>query len=750
MIPYILYAALILTACFIFYKLLLQKETFFHLNRMILLSCMVLAFSLPLIKIPEQLSFRKTPAPINIFAPVSETTIQENIIESINQKVSTTVVQPLENNKTINFEQVMQWLVYLYWFGVVIFGFNFLMQACILLYKAYSRPVIIDGKFRIVEITVDKAPCPFANNIFINPEKYDWETYNQVLLHEKIHIEQRHTFDLLLAEIVIIFQWFNPFAWAWRKELESNLEYYTDESLLQHNTVEKESYQMSLLKVAAPHFPLSLTTNYNQSLLKKRLIMMNAKKSNVHTIWKYFFLLPLMILFVCLFNEKNSYGQKSTAKSNAEKLSNIGNEIKTEGVWFATIKNDKVNFQFKSDDDENSFNGNSFLLSEFKDLPIDKTGNFSVARDAGTMEFKGKFEGNKGMGDYKFVPNKQYAEQMRKDGVDMKSKEDAVVFFMLNIKNSYVQMLKQNGYKNISKEDIIPLVALNVDEAYITSIKKILPGIGLENLVPFKSLGVDKAFIEQITKAGYKNLSADKIITFKAQGIDGKYIDDYKNVTKNTLGSTDDNLNEQQDKLNAQQNELNDQQNKLSEEQAKIDETQVRDDEKISATQKRSKDDDSDDDIIAMKALGIDQAYIKSMKDVGYINISNEDIIGFKALGITADYVKSFKNAGIKIKPENITGYKALGITADYIKSFSSAGFKNIKPDDFGGLKAMNVTAEMVKEYKALGFTDSNFDNILGAKAIGATPDYIKRMKAKGHNFKTLDKYISLKALLVD
>ncbi len=737
MIPYILYAAIILTACFIFYKLLLQKETFFHLNRIVLLSCMALAFSLPLIKIPEQLSFRKTPAQINVVAPVSETTMQENIIQSINQKVSTHVVQPLENNKRINFEQVMDWLVYLYWFGVILFGFNFLMQACILLYKAYSRPVIIDGKFRIVEITGDKAPCSFANNIFINPEKYDWETYNQVLLHEKIHIEQKHTLDLLLAEIVIIFQWFNPFAWAWRKELESNLEYYTDESLLQHNTVEKESYQMSLLKVAAPHFPLSLTTNYNQSLLKKRLIMMNAKKSNLHTIWKYFFLLPLMVLFVCVFNETIVYGQKQTGKNNGEKQIHIGNEMKNEGVWFATIKNDKINFQFKSDDDENSFSGNSFLLSELKDLPVGKTGNFSLTRDAGTLEFTGKFEGTKGMGNYKFIPNKQYEEKMLKDGVDIKSNEDAIVFFMLNIKNTYVQMLKQNGYKNISKEDIIPLAALNVDEAYITSIKQVMPEINIENLVPFRSLGVDKAFIEEITKAGYKNLSPDRIITLKAQGIDGKYIADYKNATKNNMGSLDNKLNAQQDKLNEQQDLLNEQQNKLSEEQAKIDEN-------------AEKNDDGHDDIIAMKALGIDQAYINSFKEVGYIKISNADIIGFKALGITADYVKSFKNAGIKIKPENITGYKALGITADYIKSFSSAGFKNINPDDFGGLKAMNVTPEMVKEYQGLGFTDANFDNILGAKAIGATPDYIKRMKAKGHNFKTLDKYISLKAVMVD
>ena len=58
------------------------------------------------------------------------------------------------------------------------------------------------------------------------------------------------TADLLLAEMAIIFQWFNPFAWLYRKELENNLEYLTDNQLLQHKSVEKTNYQLSLLKVA--------------------------------------------------------------------------------------------------------------------------------------------------------------------------------------------------------------------------------------------------------------------------------------------------------------------------------------------------------------------------------------------------------------------------------------------------------------------------------------------------------------------
>ena len=667
MIPYILYSALILTACLVFYKLLLQKETFFHLNRFVLLSCMALAFILPLVPVPQQLSFRK----IAVEKPVvvAKTSVKANITPAIKeQPVQPTLIE--ETQQVINVESVTRVLVYLYWFGVIVFALNFLMQAIILLYRAYSTSVIQDGKFRIVEITGDKAPCSFANNIFINPEKYEWETYNQILLHEKIHIEQKHTVDLLLAEIVLIFQWFNPFAWQWRKTLEINLEFLTDDQMLQQDVVEKESYQFSLLKVAAPQFPLSLTTNYNQSLLKKRIIMMNSKKSNVHTTWKYFFLVPIMVLFACLFNQPAAQSQTLASKEKQEKKSNIQGGMETEGSWFATIKGETVNIQFKSD--ENNSNS-TFQLNEFKDFPKDKQGTFTLTREAGTMTFTGKFEGNSGMGTYKFTANKEYRTAMSKEGIDLEDDEDFMVFFMINVKQSYVQMLKKKGYNNLDKDELIPLAALDVNEAYITSIKQVIPDIDLDDLVPFKSLGIDKAYIEEIRKSGYKDLSPGNIIALKSQGIDAKYIKDFKSSTNSKKNNKD------------------------------------ADDEE-----------DKEDDVIAFKSLGIDQAFIDSFKKIGYNDLSNHDLMALKSLNVTPEY----------------------------INSFGKAGYKNITAEDLFALKSLNVTPELILQYKDLGFNNLNLEDVVGAKAVGATPSFIKSMKGKGHDFKSLDKYISLKAVL--
>src|SRR6185503_17428210 len=294
---------------------------------------------------PQQFSLRKSVAvesresanKSTVSSPQSTVDNKQKTVETkqpanVTQQPVTGTQQPVTDvastpvTSGFSFDQLMVWLFWIYWFGVIVFAASFIFQVAILLWRAYRNPVIVDGPYRIIEVSGDKAPCSFGNNIFINPEKYEWETYNQILLHEKIHIRQRHTVDIMIAELLLIFQWFNPFAWIYRREIESNLEFLTDDQLMQQKKVDKKSYQLSLVQVSAPHFPLSLTTNYNQSILKKRIAMMNSKRSNLHTAWKYFFLLPVFAFLACLLNEPVAYGQNDQAnklneanKSNKEK-----------------------------------------------------------------------------------------------------------------------------------------------------------------------------------------------------------------------------------------------------------------------------------------------------------------------------------------------------------------------------------------------------------------------------------------------
>ncbi|HTE25174.1 M56 family metallopeptidase [Flavitalea sp.] len=801
MTPYILHVGIILAGCLAFYKILLQRETFFRLNRMILLLCLLLSFGLPLIPIPQQWSFRKaevaalsnqeflpglvednqatTPDPKSAHVPATDN-VDGNAAGSTDGGSNAAGFDPA---------QFTQWLFYLYWFGVAAFAINFFIQISTLLYRAYSRPSIKDGHFRIVELAGDSAPCSFGNNIFINPEKYDWDTYNQILLHEKIHIGQGHSLDIIIAEIVLIFQWFNPFAWLYRKELECNLEFLTDNKLLDEKGVEKSSYQVSLLKVSAPHFPLSVTTNYNQSLLKKRLVMMNAKRSNINTTWKYFFLLPLVLLFVSILNKPVVYGQTKDISKNKTKNSSEANNYRgsmdTEGAWFATVKGDKISVQFKNDDDNhNSFNSNTFPLSAFKDIATAKT--FNITRDAGTMVLNGKFEGDQGMGRYKFTGDKDFGSFLAKEGVKDTDEEDLMVYFLVDVNKAYVGMLKAAGYKDLEKNELIPLAAMKIDAAYIQSIKSNgYPDISIQDLIPFKALNITGDYIQDIRKAGYTNVSASKMISFKAQGIDGKYIADVRSASKsdsksnssqNSASSANANKNNNNKGAKGEKGEKGDKGEKGEKGSKEMDDQNESDN-----NDNDESGDDSDNDanyIISYKALNIDAAFVRSIKEAGYPDISKNNIIAMKAQGITADYIKNLKSNGypdisasnvIAMKAQNITpefaksfngvglsnisasdliAMKALGITPQYVKGFKDAGFSQLSSSKVISMKAQNITPAIIKEYQALGFSDVSVNDVISAQATGTTPKFIASMKQKGHNLKSIDKYVQLKVAI--
>ena len=422
MIPYIIHVAILLAGCYVFYQLLLKNETFFQLNRWLLVGCVTLSFLAPLYEIPENWSLR-TGEPITAFTPKDEAIkpIIPSKIELIDPKIpafeqeqekektiaetkETVTIAPTFSVKNISWQLVL-WSIYV--IGLGIFAINFLLQLGILLYNIFKYPSIQDGRFKIVELTKDKPPYSFLNYIFINPTQYDWDTYNQILEHEKIHIEERHTFDILLSELVVVLQWFNPFAWWYRKVVENNLEYLTDQKMLQKGT-NRESYQMNLLKISVPEFPLNMTMNYNQSFLKKRIIMMDTKKSSARSTWKYLFLLPLFGISLISLNTVKPI-PTIPALLPTHTIDN-GRELPTSGQWKGDIMDNIVCLTFDNSDSRKAIRWHvdeCFAKANFSELPT--TGKtFEVKRAAGTLQLTGKFTGKEGKGSFKFIGNKDF------------------------------------------------------------------------------------------------------------------------------------------------------------------------------------------------------------------------------------------------------------------------------------------------------------------------------------------------------
>ncbi len=306
---FLLKASILILVLWAFYKLLLQHESFFRLNRMFLLFGLILVFALPFVSLPklvnnqgalinwldENLDVRSESSPktsmtfdFDEITPVEEDGTKKTIV-----KVDTT-----ETPKDYTY-----WLSQIYFFGTIVLFARLIFQiGTVFLKVRTTEDKLPNNGFTILNVDDDLGPRSFFSYIFINPEKYDLETYEQILAHEQIHAKKYHTIDLLMAEITLVFLWFNPFVWLYRKEVEKNIEYQTDALLIQSKTIKPKNYQLSLLEIAVERKPLTIVSNYNQSLIKKRIIMMNKQKSNGQSIWKYAFIVPTLFITLLLLN----------------------------------------------------------------------------------------------------------------------------------------------------------------------------------------------------------------------------------------------------------------------------------------------------------------------------------------------------------------------------------------------------------------------------------------------------------------
>lgn len=255
-----------------------------------------------------------TQVPGNLIAPQNT-----SIEQSTNYQTGSTIETTGESN--------FSWATIvgiLYLIGVVIFFLIFIIQVVILLTQRYNLNSFKTGKYTIVEMVKDSEPCSFLNYIYINPTKYDEETYDHIIKHEKAHIDQSHFVDKVIAELLIVLFWFNPSTWLLRKSISQNLEFLTDQSILNQG-IQKDKYQMSLLKVSVSNRPLNLTASYNSSFLKSRINMMNSKNSSVVSAWKYLFIVPLFLLSAASLNavQVNARNAQSLPSSSTEISTNI-------------------------------------------------------------------------------------------------------------------------------------------------------------------------------------------------------------------------------------------------------------------------------------------------------------------------------------------------------------------------------------------------------------------------------------------
>jgi len=151
-------------------------------------------------------------------------------------------------------------------------------------------------------LTRISAPFSFWQSIYINPENLNPGDLQSIIQHEQVHITEWHTLDILLAEISVIFYWFNPGVWLMKKAVRENIEFITDRKILQKG-MDSKAYQYSLLNVSfATTTSAGITNHFNFSTLKKRIKMMNAKRSSNVNLTRYAFLVPAVVVLLLIFS----------------------------------------------------------------------------------------------------------------------------------------------------------------------------------------------------------------------------------------------------------------------------------------------------------------------------------------------------------------------------------------------------------------------------------------------------------------
>jgi beta-lactamase regulating signal transducer with metallopeptidase domain len=297
MITYLLKSGLLLAVFYAVYKLLLENERMFRFNRAYLLGSLIFSFIIPL--------------QLFTFKPLFESGLNAIQLEGIEIRTSRA---PINENYLL--EYVFAILKRVYVIVAVVLGFRLILNVLSFFKKISNKETrSVDG---VKVILTDEAVLPhsFWNAIFVNKTEFEMgKIPSELLIHEKAHLEQRHTLDILFVAVLQTVFWFNPFLSLFRKAIKLNHEFLADEAV-NKQFGEVRSYQNLLLEFASNQQTVALASNINYLITKKRLLMMTKEKSPLAMILKVSSVAAVSVVLLIAFNSQ-AVAQTSFSGKNA-------------------------------------------------------------------------------------------------------------------------------------------------------------------------------------------------------------------------------------------------------------------------------------------------------------------------------------------------------------------------------------------------------------------------------------------------
>ncbi|SDF68760.1 M56 family metallopeptidase [Mucilaginibacter gossypii] len=274
---YLLEANLYLCVFYAGYCLFLNKETHYTLNRIYLLLSCVVSFVLPVVQ-------------IGWLKPVETAT---KTIVIIPQTAYQTTVQKLTVRQTLTFNDI--W-VYAYILGIIVLTTVLFIRLYQLVKLTKVAKTLVDGKYKLINIEGSNTAFSFFNYLFIGTKT---QVNNIIIRHELVHIRQKHSVDIVFLELIKIINWFNPLVYLLQISLKTIHEYIADE---QTAAQESDAFSYSSFLVSNAYglngSPLAHSF-FNYNLLKKRIIMLNQKRSGKLARLKYLVAVPICAGLLC-------------------------------------------------------------------------------------------------------------------------------------------------------------------------------------------------------------------------------------------------------------------------------------------------------------------------------------------------------------------------------------------------------------------------------------------------------------------
>ena len=268
-----------------FYRLFFYKDTFFAWRRTALMCFFAVSAAVPLFNIQTWIVQQE---PMVAMADLYAAVVLPEI---------TLTPQPLMDWKQL----LVQGIDIVYWLVVALLALRFVVQLAGIFRLARRCSVQeIDGT-TVHLLPRAEGPFSFFRWIFVCPGAHSREELNEILTHERTHVCQWHSVDVLVGELACIVCWFNPFAWLMKREIRTNLEYMADEKVLETG-YDSRTYQYHLLGLSHHKAAATIYNSFNVLPLKRRITMMNKRRTREIGRTKYLMFLPLAALLMIVSN----------------------------------------------------------------------------------------------------------------------------------------------------------------------------------------------------------------------------------------------------------------------------------------------------------------------------------------------------------------------------------------------------------------------------------------------------------------